>query len=150
MKEIERKFLVSGDSYRRMAVSVAEIRQGYVSARPGGTVRVRIRDNSAWLTVKGPNHGATRDEWEYPVPVSDALEMLDRVTEGIVIVKRRYIVIFKGHTWEVDEFSGAHEGLVLAEVELESAGEAVALPPFVGEEVTGDARYYNSTLSTLI
>ena len=146
-KEIERKFLVSDDSYKAMSTACHHICQGYISMRKEGTVRVRVRDYNAFLTVKGINRGAVRDEWEYPVPVADAMEMLRSVTEGNVIEKHRYIVPFRGKTWEVDAFGGALSGLVLAEVELTAADEAVELPPFVGEEVTGDSRYYNSSLA---
>lgn len=146
-KEIERKFLVSDDSYQAMAVACHHICQGYISTRKEGTVRVRVKDDDAFLTVKGMNRGAVRDEWEYPVPVADAMEMLRSVTEGNVIEKHRYIVPFGGKIWEVDAFGGTLSGLVLAEVELTAADEEVLLPPFAGEEVTGNPRYYNSSLA---
>lgn len=146
-KEIERKFRVINDLYVDMASECHHIIQGYVSLRKEGTVRVRVKNDRAFLTVKGVNRGMERDEWEYPIPMSDALEMLSSVTEGAVIDKHRYIVPFEGHIWEVDRFGGAYEGLVIAEVELRSATESVTLPPFIGEEVTGDPRYYNSSLA---
>ncbi len=145
-KEIERKFLVKNTSYREMSVERKDIEQGYLNREPRATVRVRIVGSEARLTVKGLNDGAVRDEWEYAVPVSDAREMIDRCASGRVIVKTRYIVPFGGLTWEVDEFGGSLAGLVVAEVELPSADADPALPPFVGEEVTGDPRYYNSSL----
>ncbi len=145
-KEIERKFLVKNTSYREMSVERKDIEQGYLNREPRATVRVRIVGSEARLTVKGLNDGAVRDEWEYAVPVSDAREMIDRCASGRVIVKTRYIVPFGGRTWEVDEFGGSLAGLVVAEVELPSADADPALPPFVGEEVTGDPRYYNSSL----
>ncbi|MDE6643963.1 MAG: CYTH domain-containing protein [Muribaculaceae bacterium] len=146
-KEIERKFLVKDQSFKSMASSVDRIEQGYVSLRPGGTVRVRIKNDRAFITVKGLNTGAVRDEWEYEIPLNDAREMIDRVTEGTVIKKCRYNVDYEGRKWEVDVFEGAHQGLVLAEIELESADAQIELPPFIGEEVTGNPQYYNSVLS---
>ncbi len=145
-KEIERKFLVKNTSYREMSVERKDIEQGYLNREPRATVRVRIVGSEARLTVKGLNDGAVRDEWEYAVPVGEAREMIDRCASGRVIVKTRYIVPFGGRTWEVDEFGGSLAGLVVAEVELPSADADPALPPFVGEEVTGDPRYYNSSL----
>lgn len=146
-KEIERKFLVKDQSFMSMAGKVDRIEQGYVSLRPGGTVRVRIKNDRAYLTVKGLNKGAVRDEWEYEIPLKDAREMVDRVTEGIVIKKLRYNVDYQGRKWEVDVFEGVHQGLILAEVELESADAPIELPPFIGDEVTGNPQYYNSVLS---
>lgn len=145
-KEIERKFLVKDSSYRHMASSSSHIEQGYLSRDPEATVRVRVRDDRAFLTVKGRNHGMVRDEWEYPIPVGDARIMLRRCARGSILQKRRYLVPFEGFTWEVDEFGGDHAGLVVAEVELPSADTVAPLPPFVGEEVTGDHHYYNSNL----
>ena len=146
-KEIERKFLVKNRSFESMAGRVDRLEQGYISLRPEGTVRVRIKNDHAFLTVKGLNDGAVRDEWEYEIPIADAREMLDRVTEGTVIKKCRYNVDYAGCRWEVDVFEGAYAGLIVAEVELESEDCRVELPPFVGEEVTGDERYYNSTMA---
>lgn len=146
-KEIERKFLVATDSYREMAITRIEICQGYLSRQREATVRVRIAGHKAFLTVKGPNTGAVRDEWEYSLPVDDAREMLRNVAQGPVIEKTRYIVPFGGLTWEVDEFHGSLEGLRVAEVELPSADTAVPRPSFIGREVTGDPAYYNSNLS---
>lgn len=148
-KEIERKFLVTDDSYTTMASKSEKIAQGYISLRPKGTVRIRIKGNQAFITVKGMNSGAVRDEWEYPVPESDAREMLAAVTEGTVIEKVRFYVDWKGHRWEIDRFEGTLSGLTIAEVELADADETVELPPFIGEEVTGDPRFYNSSLAAL-
>lgn len=145
-KEIERKFLVKDDSYKAMAKTSYRITQGYLSRKIEATVRVRIINATGFLTVKGANKGATRDEWEYTVPADDAAEMLARCAEPPVIDKTRYIVDYAGFVWEVDEFHGDLDGLVLAEVELPSEDSEVALPPFVSTEVTGDARYYNSAL----
>lgn len=145
--EIERKFLVKDRSYVEMAISHTEIRQAYISDNVNGTVRVRVRADRAWLTVKGANDGAVRHEWEYEIPVADAEEMARMLAGGWGIEKVRYIVKYGAHTWEVDEFHGRHEGLVVAEVELESADTGIDMPGFAGEEVTGDPRYYNSVLA---
>lgn len=145
--EIERKFLVKDRSYVEMAISHAEIRQAYISDNVNGTVRVRVRADRAWLTVKGANDGAVRHEWEYEIPVADAEEMARMLAGGWSIEKVRYIVKYGALTWEVDEFHGRHEGLVVAEVELESADAGIDIPGFAGEEVTGDPRYYNSVLA---
>ncbi len=146
-KEIERKFLVKDRSFISQAEAAVSIRQAYISTDPDATVRIRIRDKEAFLTVKGRNSGAIRDEWEYPVPVADAEEMARRLCGGFAIDKTRYIVDHLGWKWEVDIFHGHHEGLILAEIEMPSADSNPPLPPFIGPEVTGDPRYYNSTLS---
>lgn len=146
-KEIERKFIVSDTSFRAMASASYDIRQCYLSDNPDATVRLRVRGRQAFITVKGRNKGAVRDEWEYEIPLSDALEMAERLCGGWAIEKTRHIVEYGGHRWEVDEFRGRHEGLVLAEVELPAADTPVEIPPFVAEEVTSDPRYYNSMLA---
>ena len=146
-KEIERKFLVKDRSYVEMAVASRRLRQSYISDCPEATVRIRLADDKAWLTVKGLNHGAERDEWEWEVPPEDVCEIAGRLTGGWSIDKTRYFVPWRGLTWEIDEFHGRHEGLTVAEVELPSSDTEVELPPFIGEEVTGDPAYYNSALS---
>ena len=145
-KEIERKFLVFNDDYRSLATSCRHIVQAYLNRDPRATVRIRITDNEAYLTVKGRNEGAVRDEWEYQIPVSDAQAMIERCASGRVIDKLRYLVPWHGHIWEVDVFGEDLNGLITAEVELSSADETVDLPLFIGEEVTGDPRYSNSSL----
>lgn len=145
--EIERKFLVKDRKYVEMAKESHHIRQSYLNRDPRRTVRVRMSgDDRAFLTVKGRNDGCVRNEWEYSIPAADAIEMAESLTGGWDIDKTRYIVYHDGFTWEVDEFHGHLEGLVVAEVELTSASDAPSLPPFVGREVTGDPRYYNSAL----
>lgn len=146
--EIERKFIVVNQSYKSMALSSSRIAQGYLSADKEATVRVRVRDNRGYLTVKGENHGASRHEWEYEIPYDDARAMLE-LSRTRVIDKTRYIVPWEGWNWEVDVFHGDLDGLVLAEVELPTADAEVALPPFIGVEVTHDPRYYNSALATM-
>lgn len=145
-KEIERKYLVTDSSYRSMAREKRHIIQAYLNRDPRSTVRVRIADDRAFLTVKGRNQGAVRDEWEYEIPLADARAMIERCASGRVIDKTRYVVAFEGFDWEIDEFAGDLEGLTVAEIELPAADTAFCLPPFAGEEVTGDPRYYNSSL----
>ncbi|WP_285822847.1 CYTH domain-containing protein [Duncaniella freteri] len=146
-KEIERKFLVKDNSFIQMTTELRHICQTYISDKPEATVRIRVCDDHAWITVKGKNDGAVRDEWEYAIPVNDAMEMAERLAGGWNIDKTRYVVIYEGARWEVDVFHGRHDGLVLAEIELSSASDSFVLPPFIGDEVTGDPRYYNSVLA---
>jgi CYTH domain-containing protein len=143
--EIERKFLVIGTAWQVLAAGVLT-RQGYLSSAAERTVRVRIAGDQGFLTVKGKSRGLSRAEFEYAIPVEDAAAMLDRLCEKPLIEKTRYRVPFGAHTWEVDEFHGANAGLVVAEVELASADEEPALPPWVGREVSQDARYFNANL----
>lgn len=143
--EIERKFLVTDQSFKQMARSSVEIIQGYLSTDARATVRVRIKGDRGYITVKGLTSGCRRSEWEYEIDSADAREMAGLCRDRI-IEKRRWLVDYEGYTWEVDEFFGRHAGLIIAEVEMQSENERPALPPFVGEEVTGDPRYYNSTL----
>lgn len=147
-REIERKFLVAGDGWRLGARGVS-YRQGYLSAGEGAscTVRARVAGEHAWLTIKGPAAGGARDEYEYPIPVADAVEMLERLCAGGQIEKLRHRVPFAGRIWEVDEFSGENAPLIVAEVELESIAAEVSLPPWVGPEVTDDPRYTNAALA---
>jgi adenylate cyclase len=143
--EIEKKFLVTGTAWKALAAGVLT-RQGYLSSDAERTVRVRIAGDQGFLTVKGKSRGLTRAEFEYAIPVEDAAAMLDGLCEKPLIEKTRYRVPFGSHTWEVDEFHGANAGLVVAEVELASADEEPALPPWVGREVSRDARYFNANL----
>lgn len=146
-QEIERKFLVVSDVWKALATSSALLRQGYLSSNAKATVRVRTWDDTkARLTLKGAAKGIVRAEYEYEIPMEDALEMLV-MAEPHVLEKRRYLVPFGGLTWEVDVFEGRHTGLVIAEVELEDEGQEVMLPDWVGTEVTDDDRYYNASLS---
>lgn len=145
-KETERKFLVTDDSYKSLATSACHIIQGYISRRKEGTVRVRIKDDKAYLTVKGTTEGITRNEWEYEIPAKDAREMLSHSCEGACLSKIRHIVPYNGFIWEVDEFLGTLAPLVIAEVELPSSCTRPPLPPFIGQEVSGNPAYYNSNL----
>ena len=143
--EIEHKYLVNGDSYRLMACETSVIKQGFLSRALERVVRVRVRGDKGFITIKGKGHGASHPEFEYEVPLEDAMEMMS-LCEPPIIEKTRYIVMHEGNRWEVDEFHGDLQGLVIAELEVPSEDYSYALPPFVGDEVTGDPRYYNSQL----
>ncbi len=147
MQEIERKFLVRKDgSYKAMASSHSHIRQGYMACK-GATVRIRLRDDKAYLTIKGPsrNGGMSRFEFEREILVEEADEMF-KLCVGGVIDKTRWIVPYEGHIFEVDEFHGINDGLLFAEVELKTEDEHFEKPPFLGPEVTGNRHFYNSHL----
>ncbi len=145
-KEIERKFLVKTKDFLLLANKSYRIEQAYLATNP--TVRVRVRDDEAFLTLKTASQdgGLSRDEWEYAIPLEDAREMM-RHAKGRCIIKTRYLVEYEGHTWEVDVFEGEYEGLMLAEIELSSLSESFVLPPWVGEEVTGQVAYYNAHMA---
>lgn len=144
--EIERKFLVTGD-YKSHAYSHSHIEQGYFATAPGITVRVRIRDDKGYLTIKGPSdqQGLGRYEFEKEIDLEDAQELMKLCMPGKVD-KNRWLVKSGKHTVEIDEFFGDNEGLVIAEIELDSVDEPYEKPDFLGEEVTGNRRYYNSHL----
>ena len=147
--EIERKYLVTSDCYKEMAVARYHIIQGYISREKTGTVRVRITNDKAYLTIKGkPAAGHfARYEWEKEIDVKEAEELM-KLCQGTIIDKTRWIVpaMEEGLKWEVDEFHGKHEGLVVAEIELESEDQVVVLPAFIGKEVTDDPQYYNANM----
>lgn len=147
MQEIERKFLVKRDgAFKAEASSASEIAQGYMDVN-GATVRIRLRDDRAYLTIKSPSRdgGLSRYEFEREIPVEDAREML-KLCRGGLIEKTRYLVPYEGHVFEVDEFKGQNEGLLFAEVELQSADEDFKKPEWLGKEVTGDKHFYNKNL----
>lgn len=143
--EIERKFLLRSNAWKALGESVS-MRQGYLSTNPDRTVRVRIEGDAATLTIKGRSHGFSRGEWEYAIPLKDADALLNDICERPLIEKTRTRVIHEGMVWEIDEFFSENQGLVVAEIELESETQAFAVPDWIGEEVTGDARYFNSSL----
>lgn len=146
-EEIERKFLVKSDAWRTAVTGSSALRQGYLSTSAKATVRIRIFDDErAVLTLKGPTSGISRAEFEYDVPLPDGLALIEMARPNVV-EKRRYLVPHGGLIWEVDVFEGAHQGLVMAEVELASADQAVALPDWAGQEVSHDDRYFNASLS---
>jgi adenylate cyclase len=146
--EIERKFLLKGDGWRGLGQPTV-MRQGYLVADPVRTVRVRIEGERAVITIKSKSTGASRGEWEYEIPVPDAAELLERLCEQPLVEKVRHRIGHAGHTWEVDEFQGENAGLLVAEIELGSEDEAFEKPDWIGQEVTGDKRYYNSSLIRL-
>jgi adenylate cyclase len=144
-REIERKFLVIGEGWRKGAKR-SRLSQGYLLAEKKKSVRVRLEDGRGTVTIKGPARGAGRAEYEYAIPAADARELLRTLCERPLIEKTRSRVRFGGLIWEIDEFSGDNEGLVVAEVELRRGNQKVALPPWIGPEVTSDPRYLNANL----
>lgn len=147
--EIERKFLVTGE-FKSLATNCTHIQQGYIASGKGRTVRVRIRDEKGYLTIKGPSGkaGLSRYEFEKEIPLEDAQDLM-LICEPGIIDKHRYLVpASDGHVWEVDEFHEDNDGLIMAELELQSEDEPFGLPPFIGREVTGDRRFYNSHMRT--
>ena len=143
--EIERKFLVTGTAWKALGTSTV-FRQGYLNDEKERTVRVRVAGDKGFLTIKGKNTGAVRTEFEYEIPVEDALKMLETMALRPLIEKTRTVIVCGGHIWEVDEFMGDNAGLVVAEIELTDENEVFDKPDWIGDEVTGDTRYYNSNL----
>ncbi|HMP76191.1 MAG TPA: CYTH domain-containing protein [Kiritimatiellia bacterium] len=146
-QEIERKFLVRDDAWRAASVSATRMRQGYLCLDPARTVRVRLAGERAWLTIKGEGDGPARAEYEYPIPPDDAAALLDRLCHPGQIDKTRHRIPYGGLVFEVDIFHGENEGLELAEVELPATDTVVEHPTWLGEEVTGDPRYFNAYLA---
>ena len=144
-KEIERKFLIDISGVKSIG-SGSWIKQGYISTTDNTAVRIRVTGTVAYLTLKGENQGATRPEFEYEIPIEDANEIIKELCSGPVIDKTRYLVEYGSHTWEIDVFHGDNDGLIVAEVELESETEEVDLPKWVINEVTGEVKYYNTSL----
>jgi len=144
-KEIEKKFLIINDDWRRLGKGEPYC-QGYLNAEKGRTVRVRTINDRGILTIKGPSVGAARLEYEYDIPIEEALEMLKELCYKPLIEKTRYKIPFAGFIWEIDEFTGENEGLIFSEIELEYEGQQFEIPPWVGKEVTDDSRYYNANL----
>ncbi len=144
-QEIERKFLLRNDGWRALAQGTL-YRQGYLNSAKERTVRIRTIGERAFLTIKGITTGATRAEYEYPIPLADCNAMLDTLAEKPVIEKKRYKIRQGDFTWEIDEFFGDNAGLIVAEIELQNEDQAFAKPDWVGDEVTADPRYFNSNL----
>lgn len=144
-QEIERKFLLANEGWRGLAEGIA-YRQGYLCAGKERSVRVRIAGDRGFLTIKGATIGAARSEYEYEIPVTEAREMLDTLCPQPQIEKKRYTIPYRGFTWEIDEFFGLNQGLIVAEIELDREDQPFERPNWIGEEVTGDARYYNAAL----
>jgi len=145
-KEIERKFLVTNDHWRDQIKSSHRMVQGYLNDEGRASVRVRISGDQAWLNIKSRILGVERDEYEYPIPVADARQMLDTLAGGALIDKTRHLVDVAGLTWEIDEFYGDNAGLIVAEVELDRPDATFSKPDWAGMEVTDDPRYYNVAL----
>jgi adenylate cyclase len=143
--EIERKFLVKPGAWAPRDAGT-RFTQGYLSSRKGSTVRVRIEGERANFTIKGPSTGVSRSEFEYPLPLADARVLLDQLCEQPLIDKHRYLEHHGRHTWAIDVFHGDNEGLIVAEVELEAEDDELELPPWAGDEVSFDPRYFNSSL----
>ena len=148
MIEIERKFLINSDAYKKEATSIKRIVQGFLNTHPNRTVRVRIKGNNGFLTIKGISNeaGTSRFEWEQEIDVSEA-EALLKICEETVIEKTRYEIPIRGYMFEVDEFLGENKGLVIAEIELQNENDVFGRPEWLGNEVTGQVKYYNSLLS---
>lgn len=144
-QEIERKFIVNDMSFKEKAIA-HRIVQGYICSEDDRVVRVRIYDNTAYLTIKNATIGFSRDEWEYSIPVEEAESMLRCVCQQPIIEKTRYELNYEGFKWEIDCFTGDNDGLIIAEIELPSEETTFPTPPFIGKEVTGDPRYYNACL----
>mgnify|MGYP002842714374 FL=1 len=145
-QEIERKFLVADPSFLT-SLGGSHVKQGYIPGKTRSAARIRICDGVGFLTLKSETRGITRSEFEYEIPLDDAEEMLDILCGRPLIEKTRYLVEWKGHVWEVDVFQGDNEGLIVAEIELATAGQAFAKPHWLGREVSLDARYFNSNLA---
>jgi adenylate cyclase len=148
MTEIERKFLVKSEVFKKEAFKKSKIKQGYLNSHPERTTRIRVNDDKAFITIKGKSNesGVSRFEWEQEIHLSEAEKLLELCEPGS-IDKMRYLVKCGNHTFEVDEFFGENEGLIIAEIELNSEDEKFEIPSWLGEEVTGDNKYYNSQLS---
>lgn len=144
--EIEHKFLLISDEWRKLVCRSEVFRQGYLSNNPAASVRVRIADDKASLNIKGMTIGTHRPEYEYSIPLQDAAELLDQLCARPIIEKTRHFVEFAGKTWEIDEFAGENAGLIVAEVELDTVGEAFQRPVWAGQDVSGIERYYNVSL----
>ncbi|MCU0534667.1 MAG: CYTH domain-containing protein [Hydrococcus sp. Prado102] len=144
--EIERKFLVKGNEWRSLG-SGQVYRQGYITTVNNTTVRVRIAGDRGYLTIKGKTDGIARSEFEYPIPIEDAQIMLDTLCDRPLIEKIRHKIQLDDLVWEVDEFLGENEGLIMAEVELDDANRTIELPDWIDKEVSGDRKYYNSNLA---
>lgn len=144
--EIEHKFLLANDDWREFATDSKHYKQGYLTSSERGSVRVRIADDKAWLNIKSATIGSHRLEYEYEIPVAEADEMLETLCHKPLIEKTRHFVNHDRHLWEIDEFAGENQGLIVAEVELSAIDEHFEKPSWVGQEVTEDVRYYNNNL----
>lgn len=147
--EIERKFLVCSEAWRNQVECSEHYVQGYLANTASSSVRVRVSGECAWLNIKRATPGVQRSEYDYPIPVDDARELLTNLCEGRLIEKTRHHVRYAGSLWEVDVFEGDNAGLAVAEIELDSPEQSFDRPPWLGDEISDDLRYYNNSLSTL-
>ncbi|MDN3586915.1 CYTH domain-containing protein [Pedobacter aquatilis] len=146
-KEIERKFLIDLTAWTKLEKPAGKhLRQGYILTEPNKTIRIRISNDKAWLTIKGISTGATRLEYEYEIPLEEAKELLDNFSEA-ELEKTRYEITYKNKLWEVDVFAGDNNGLIVAEIELRTEDEVFEIPNWVAEEVTHEQKYFNSNLT---
>jgi adenylate cyclase len=146
--EIERKFLITNDNWRKDADKGIYMVQGYMGSNEKSSIRVRINGDKAHLNIKSKTIGIQRSEYDYPIPVAEAKEILESLCDKPFIEKTRFLVMHDGHEWEIDVFSGDNEGLIVAELELDSADENFTLPDWAGKDVSDDPRYYNICLVT--
>lgn len=145
--EIEHKFLLADDSWRQLVNHSVEYKQGYLSSEPTTSIRVRTCGNQAWLNIKSATIGNSRHEYEYEIPITDANEILTKLCHKPLIEKTRHFVNIAQHCWEIDEFYGDNQGLIVAEIELDDINESFQKPNWLGQEVTDDLRYYNNNLA---
>ena len=145
--EIEHKFLLANDDWREHIIRSVKYRQGYLNSQATSSIRVRICDDNAWLNIKSATIGTHRHEYEYEIPLTDANEIINILCRKPIIEKTRHFVINDGNTWEIDEFDGDNQGLIVAEIELSEIGKAFSKPHWLGEDVTHDLRYYNNNLA---
>ncbi len=145
--EIEHKFLMAGNDWREHATRSVKYRQGYLSSQATSSIRVRISDECAWLNIKSATVGTHRHEYEYEIPLLDANEIINMLCRKPIIEKIRHFVTDDGNTWEIDEFEGDNQGLIIAEIVLSEIGKTFSKPHWIGDEVTSDLRYYNNNLA---
>ena len=145
--EIEHKFLLKNNDWRKQVARSIKYKQGYLSAQPTSSIRVRISDTQAWLNIKSATIGSHRNEYEYEIPLLDANEILSTLCAKPIIEKTRHFVVDDNNTWEIDEFSGVNQGLIVAELEISEIGKVFTKPFWLGLEVTDDLRYYNNNLA---
>jgi adenylate cyclase len=146
--EIEHKFLLANSDWRKQVIRSINYKQGYLSAQHNSSIRVRISDTQAWLNIKSATIGSHRNEYEYEIPLSDANEIMSTLCTKPIIEKTRYYVVDDGNTWEIDEFCGVNQGLIVAELELSEIDKSFTKPKWLGIEVTHDLRYYNNNLAS--
>lgn len=146
--EIEHKFLLANNDWRKQVSYSVKYKQGYLSAVATSSIRVRVSNDKAWLNIKSATIGTHRHEYEYEIPLSDAQEIITNLCRKPIIEKTRHIVINDNNTWEIDEFEGDNSGLIVAEIELLEVGADFSIPAWLGEEVTSDHRYYNNNLAS--